>query len=264
MIFKRRLIAMLVISVLFLGAATGADTVWAAGKKTAEEIAAEKAAKERLDAQEAMKKLVKAAKEKLNGTSWQIAMVQNLSSAASGAKGKKLSSSAMDSDTLNFSSNKISSSAMSSNGFTPTNYTVRVKGKKNEITIWETMQTSADKGVAFWRGEVDADDNMRGVLSWQIDEKNKQDYSFTSSKKSITAPKAAPAEIPQAAPKPLPDSAIQPPQIDTIANSAVAAMAATTTIVEEKKAASENAAPVVAEEEKAADQAPKTTKKNWW
>jgi hypothetical protein len=159
----------------------------------ATKAAEEKEAKERVVAQEKMRKLVQAAKEKLNDTAWQIDLRESMST-ASEKSGRAKKSSSLEKDTLSFRDNKIESSSLISNGFTPTNFTVRLKGKNNDIIVWETMQTSADKGVAFWRGEID-NDTMRGVLSWQLDEQNKQDYSFVSAQKGTPAPVAAPVVV---------------------------------------------------------------------
>lgn len=183
--FLPLVVTMLVLGVAGMGIAADEPVVDRAAK-----AAEEKESKERTLAQEKMRKLVQAAKEKINNTAWQIDLRESMSTASEqkGGKGKKIA--ALEKDTLNFRNNKIESPSLIAHGFTPTNYTVRLKGKNNEIIIWETMQTSADNGVAFWRGEID-NDAMRGVLSWQVNEQNKQDYSFTSAQKSVPAPAVA-------------------------------------------------------------------------
>ncbi|MFH1189765.1 MAG: hypothetical protein V1682_03665 [Candidatus Omnitrophota bacterium] len=195
---KKSIFLPLVVTVLFLGGISGMAIAADEPVDRAARAAEEKEAKERTLAQEKMRKLVQAAKEKINNTSWQIDLRESMSNASDqkGGKGKK-GAAALDKDTLNFRDNKIESSSLLSNGFTPTNFTVRLKGKDNDIIVWETMQTSADKGVAFWRGEID-NDVMRGVLSWQLDEQNKQDYSFVSSQKGAPAPAAVEAPVAEA------------------------------------------------------------------
>lgn len=185
-IFLPLVVTILLLSVAGMGIAADEPAVDRAAKAVEE-----KDSKDRALAQEKMRKLVQEAKEKINNTAWQIDLRESMSTASDqkGGKGKK--SSPLEKDTLNFKDNKIESAYLISNGFTPTNFTVRLKGKNNDIVVWETMQTSADKGVAFWRGEIDKD-VMRGVLSWQVDEQNKQDYSFISVQKGTPAPVAAP------------------------------------------------------------------------
>ncbi|MFA6079732.1 MAG: hypothetical protein WC779_08320 [Candidatus Omnitrophota bacterium] len=238
LISKRIIFLSFVAAVLFLGITAAEEPVDKAAK-----AAEEKEAKERALAQEKMRKLVQDAKGKINNTTWQIDLRESMSAAGEGkgAKGKKAES--LDKDTITFKDNKIESSSLISNGFTPTNYTVRLKGKNNDIIIWETMQTSAEKGVAFWRGEID-NDVMRGVLSWQVDEKNKQDYSFTSAQKSIQTSAAAPAApetaVAVTANPPVPEVAAPVIQEAAPATEEVKAAAPKS---EEPKAAAKEAAP---------------------
>ncbi len=125
------------------------------------------------------RQLIQEAEESLNNTEWQIELQQM------GKKGKKA-----EEDTLYFKSGKIFSDKLTSEGFSPSNYTIRVKGIDNDIIIWETMQTDEEKGVAFWRGEVNGeigeeDIFMRGVLSLRREEGKQQDLTFISTKKKI-------------------------------------------------------------------------------
>lgn len=193
---KKAIFLSLVVTILFLSAAGMGIAADEPVVDKAAKAAEEKEAKERTLAQEKMRKLVQAAKEKLNNTAWQIDLRESVSAAndQKSVKGKKAPA-ALEKDTINFRANRVESSSLTSSGFTPTNYTVRLKGKNNDIIIWETMQTSAGNGVAFWRGEIDDKDVMRGVLSWQLDEKNKRDYSFVSSEKGVPAPAAAAAPV---------------------------------------------------------------------
>ncbi|MBN1405848.1 MAG: hypothetical protein JW946_04945 [Candidatus Omnitrophica bacterium] len=132
--------------------------------------------------QEKMRKMIQDAKAKLNNTSWEIELKKQMLT----AEGAKKAAPAAEKSNIAFRDNKVEISFLAKDGFTPTNYSVRLKGKDNEIVIWETMQTSVDKGVAFWRGEIE-NNVMRGVLSWQVKENNKQDYSFVSTSSSVAA-----------------------------------------------------------------------------
>ena len=119
------------------------------------------------------RQLVQEAKENINGSIWTIDLRQT-----GVAKDKGI----QETDVLRFENYKVQSDKFKKEGFPQTNYTVRLKGRENEIVIWETMQTSKDKGIAFCRGEI-RDGKMRGVISWHISEKKKQEYSFVSIEK---------------------------------------------------------------------------------
>lgn len=155
-------------------------------KKTKEEIAAEKKAQE-----EAAKKqeMVRKAKEKLNDTIWKITLTE------SGERANK----EVINDTLRFTGmGRVESEKLVSKGFGPSNYTLRIK--REDKAIWETMQAGEKGALAFWRGEIPRDqktgnlgETMNGVLSWHISEKEKRDFTFTSTKKE-TITEAAKAE----------------------------------------------------------------------
>lgn len=132
-----------------------------------------------------MKELAQKAKEKLNNTAWQIELNQMETAGADTEKKPAQKKQGPEMDTLYFENNTIKSDKLTAMGFPTTNYTVRVKGENNDVVVWETMQTSADKGIAFWRGELLENGVMRGVLSWHVDEKDKRDYTFASIKKEI-------------------------------------------------------------------------------
>jgi hypothetical protein len=125
---------------------------------------------------EKRKQMIKAAKEGLDNTTWQIRLQETT------AKKKKKE---VIKDTLYFRDGRIESERLTSEGFSPSNFTVRIKGEDN--IIWETMQTSEENGLAFWRGEIRQSTKspivMRGVLSWHINEKTVQDYTFVSEEK---------------------------------------------------------------------------------
>jgi hypothetical protein len=130
-------------------------------KKTDKNL--EAAAKNKKEA--AQKKLAE-----LNNTEWQI----ELNPLA--GKGKK------EADVITFANNQISIAGFVKKGFPTTNFTLSVQD--DGIVVWETMQTADKAGVAFWRGEMDLTmQSMRGVLSYQVDEKTKHDYSFVSTAK---------------------------------------------------------------------------------
>ncbi|MFH1837848.1 MAG: hypothetical protein ABH862_07040 [Candidatus Omnitrophota bacterium] len=112
--------------------------------------------------------IAKDAKLKLNNTTWEIEL-KEMSTEKNREEMK---------DIIRFAEGRISSDKLTKEGFTPTNYTVRIKGK--DRLIWETMQTSEEKGIAFWRGELREGQPMRGVLSWHIKENKIKDYSFSS------------------------------------------------------------------------------------
>lgn len=125
---------------------------------------------------EAVKKRekIKEAQTKLNNTLWQVRLTQITAN-----KKKELLK-----DVLRFQENKVSSKKFSAEGFLPTNYTLTLKGEN--IIVWETMQESAKNGMVFWKGEIEAD-NMRGVLSWQKNNKVFKEYDFVSTRKEENA-----------------------------------------------------------------------------
>jgi len=140
--------------------------------------------KEKALSPEERNKLENKAKEELNGTVWEIRLTEMVSGDTTKAKKDEKD------DTLYFEDFRIRAAGMADNGFNPSNYSIRLKGKENEIIVWETMQTSEDeaKGVAFWRGQFEkGTKSMRGVLSWQISENKKADYSFKGTQKEIVA-----------------------------------------------------------------------------
>ena len=141
-------------------------------------IWAEDSGKDKIVSAEEKREMLNVAKNELNNTIWQIELRQT-------AIGKKKKSKKEEADVLRFKNNKIISDKLASSGFSSSNYTIRLKGKDNDIVIWETMQASEEKGVAFWRGEI-RNGIMRGVLSWHVDEKNKKNYLFVSAAKKAT------------------------------------------------------------------------------
>jgi hypothetical protein len=87
-------------------------------------------------------------------------------------------------DTLSFDQGKVSSSTLGKDGYSVTNATISVGD--DGVPVWETMQTSEGKGVAFWRGELHGE-TMTGVLSKHPVEGSTEDYSFSGKKTGETA-----------------------------------------------------------------------------
>jgi hypothetical protein len=119
-------------------------------------------------------------KQALNNTEWQIELTEL------GGKQKK------EEDRLAFSDNQVACDSFTKRGFNSTNYTLTIA--EDQTVAWETMQTSAKAGTAFWRGEIDPNlQSMKGALSYRIDDNTSVDYTFVSiSKKNI--PKTPPKE----------------------------------------------------------------------
>ncbi|MFH1460793.1 MAG: hypothetical protein ABIG64_10575 [Candidatus Omnitrophota bacterium] len=117
------------------------------------------------------KKMRDKKREKLNNSSWQIEIFP----IAGGGKKQK--------DVLNFKENRVYSEKYEAQGFAASNYTITIKS--NGVTVWETMQTTAEGKIIFWRGEVDESmREMRGVLSTQPAPGKSEDFSFISLEKA--------------------------------------------------------------------------------
>lgn len=129
---------------------------------------------------EEQKKLLKAAKKELNNLEWKIKL-----SPMSGTKAKSYE------DTLLFVDSKFSSEKLESEEFSASNYTVSLKGE--DVIVWETMQTSEDAGISFWRGELE-NGVMRGVLSKNPGKETHMDFSFYSIERKELAGKSSPVE----------------------------------------------------------------------
>lgn len=150
-----------------------------ASQKTIPAVQTEKSRQEaeklKLDAEKAKRILIEKRRREINNNEWAIELLK-----LSG-KGKK------DAETLIFKDNQVLMSNFSKRGFSATNYSLSIQG--DGTLVWETMQSSEKSGIAFWRGELSSDmQSMRGVLSLQINEKNREEYSFVSTgKKGIAA-----------------------------------------------------------------------------
>lgn len=125
------------------------------------------------------------AKADLNGSEWEISVKPS----------SKVSKSIFSSnDTLTFQNNRFQSEQMTEEGFRPTNYTVTVPEDKQLPVVWETMQTSSEGEVMFWRGEWNREKNlMSGTIVRQLEEGN-EDYYFTSVSAKDIPPTSEPAE----------------------------------------------------------------------
>ena len=132
---------------------------------------------------EDMVKKIKEPEKELNNTKWQI----SLSQITQAEKKDKFT------DTLRFKDGKVEMESLISQGFSASGFTITVKG--DNIIVWETMQTSEKKGLAFWKGEME-EGRMRGVLSRHFDEKTVKDYSFYSTGKETVQEEAAMAAVP--------------------------------------------------------------------
>ncbi|MFH1208417.1 MAG: transposase [Candidatus Omnitrophota bacterium] len=87
-------------------------------------------------------------------------------------------------DKIRFNGKSFESYYFSSQGFSPSNYTVRVR--ENGAITWETMQRNPQGQVISWRGDLEGD-QMAGVMSLQSNNKNAQDFSFMSKKAALGA-----------------------------------------------------------------------------
>ncbi len=127
---------------------------------------------------EAKRLLVEEKRKRLNNTSWDIEIQPAAQSASTkGAKEKK------EPDIIAVKDNQVAIDCYSKKGFAATNYTLTVQ--PDGSFTWETMQTSEKSGIAFWRGEIDAQlQKMQGVISYHIDDKTTRDFSFISTNKA--------------------------------------------------------------------------------
>lgn len=140
-----------------------------------------------------MKKMVEERKAELNGSEWKVKMTSNDPAVKP------------DDDLLTFQNTQIKSKLLTDRGFVPTNYTVTVE-PGNEWAVWETMQTSAKEGVVFIRGEW-LKDQMRGVISQQMEGAKTRDFNFTTLGK-VAVPPTTPKPVKKEEPKPKPEPAV--------------------------------------------------------
>ncbi|MFA4991835.1 MAG: hypothetical protein WC569_04560 [Candidatus Omnitrophota bacterium] len=129
-----------------------------------------------------MSKKIQDAVKELDRTLWNI----NVTQITSSEKKEKYT------DKIRFQDDTVAIDSLVSQGFPATSFTITIKGDENNIIVWETMQTSEKKGLAFWKGELE-EGRMRGVLSRHIDEKTVKDYSFYSTGKEVIQEEVSPA-----------------------------------------------------------------------
>jgi hypothetical protein len=142
----------------------------------------QKVDKAKVEAINAKKALVDKKRAELNNTEWTL----ELTPVSATAKSKK------ESETLIFRNNQISVSGYIGLHFSSTNYTL--SPQPDGSAVFETMQTSekSPATVVFWRGEVSADaKNIKGMLSYHVDEKTTKDFSFVAISKKELVPAIA-------------------------------------------------------------------------
>jgi len=135
---------------------------------------------------------------KLNGTRWSVAVTPMSAEPGKSPKPKQ--------DTLAFSGPQITSELLVKEGYSGSNFTLRLEDDGS--AIWETMQGKEGGHLAFWRGNVQGD-VMRGVVSKRSPDGTSVDYSFSGAQlPSQTLPPASAAvEMPPTA---QPPAAAQP------------------------------------------------------
>jgi len=200
----KRIWLMLIVSVMCIALSF---SIAQAAKKDAPKAAATKAkaAPAVVNPEEEMQKILAKKKAELNNTEWTIELTP-----MNNPKGNKIT------DMLRFVDDKISVKNMESLGFGSSNFTLRLQD--DGTATWETMQTSAKEGVAFWRGDLLSETVMVGVLSKRDTKAKVSDYSFKSTVKTAITPPAAVVQAPPAAAVKAPEA-----QAQAAANTAVAA-----------------------------------------
>ena len=141
-----------------------------------------------------MEKLREALRAKLDGTKWAL----ELRPMEGTGKIKQ--------DAVSFTGRTVTSERLAKLGYPASNYSLNAK--EDRTATWETMQTKAGEGVAFWRGELEGE-MMRGVLSQQPANGPGENYSFVG-KQTGGAALTTPAPAPAAAGVELPAPAASP------------------------------------------------------
>jgi REP element-mobilizing transposase RayT len=85
-------------------------------------------------------------------------------------------------DKIRFNGKSFESYYFSSQGFRPSNYTVKVR--ENGAITWETMQRNPKGQVISWRGDLEGN-QMAGVMSFQSENKNALYFSFMRKKAAM-------------------------------------------------------------------------------
>lgn len=136
----------------------------------------------------------KKAKEELSKQEWSVYVISLIDKQAK-----------VENDTLTFVGGKMASKELSAKGYLQSNCTITPQ--EDGTIVWETMQSNEKEDVVFWRGEL-KDGVMRGILSMHPkDEKNNQDFSFSTEppvipevkieRKKVEEPQAQPAKVDQ-------------------------------------------------------------------
>jgi hypothetical protein len=125
----------------------------------------------------------------LDGTQWNIKMT-----APSGA--------APPDSQIQFKDGKLVAPPFEKEGFPSSNYSLT--NPDGAPVVWETMQTSANKGTLSWRGELEGDTTMRGIASWQRADGTVVTYSFVGTRIGAAPRAATPKPEAPAAMKPKP------------------------------------------------------------
>ena len=112
--------------------------------------------------------LVQQWQQRLDGSQWNLRLVPLSESAGKGST-----------DTIRFAGRQLTSERLAKEGYTGSNYTMRMDGP--DTAIWETMQSREGGGVVFWRGEVHGD-QMTGVISKRIEQEPTKDFSFAGNR----------------------------------------------------------------------------------
>jgi hypothetical protein len=94
-------------------------------------------------------------------------------------------------EVLQFERGKVTAERLASDGYPSSSFTLTVGG--DGIPVWETMQTKAEEGVVFWRGELRGE-IMTGILSKHSLDGATEDYNFVGRRRSASAPSAAGAQ----------------------------------------------------------------------
>ncbi|MFA6600062.1 MAG: hypothetical protein WC352_05025 [Candidatus Omnitrophota bacterium] len=211
---------------------------------------APKISKQDEEARAALRKKILEKKDELNGSEWAVEI-----------KSRSAKGDFAGEDTLTFQNDKFRSGKTEKSGYTATNYTLTVSEEENGPTVWETMQTSANGEITFWRGEW-KDDVMTGVISRQLkEEKGVEEYYFSSSLKKEIPKTTEETEEPAAPVASEAKSAASPILSSTAATADLgsAAIEKTGEKIEEKKTVAVSAEEKKLEEKKAAEK-----KKSAW
>jgi hypothetical protein len=144
-------------------------------KPKKEEEAQKEAEKQKEEARKAKRLLIEQRRKEIDNVEWKIQLVPLA------GKGKAVP------ETVVFKKGQVAFDEFSKKGFNPSNFSLKIQ--EDNVIVWETMQSAEKSGVIFWRGEITPDmQKMRGVLSYQVNEKKKEDYSFISTERKSLPP----------------------------------------------------------------------------